>query len=158
MRVVEQKKACKDIHMEDYPHHHPARLPDDIRAWAREMRGQMTDAEMLLWKILRGRRIGNAKFRRQHPMGRYILDFYCHEKKFGIELDGGQHAENVNYDQRRDNWLLMQGVHVLRFWNNQVLAETEAVVEVIYCALLARNSAGSLIPGPSPAGGRREQT
>jgi very-short-patch-repair endonuclease len=144
--------------MENYPHHYQERLPDDIRAWARELRGRMTDAETLLWKILRHRRIGNAKFRRQHPMGRYILDFYCHEKKLGIELDGGQHAENMDYDQRRDAWLLMQGIHVLRFWNNQVLAETEAVVEVIYWALLARASVGSLIPGPSPASGRREQT
>jgi hypothetical protein len=68
--------------MENYPHQPPERLPDDIRAWARQLRCRMTDTEMLLWKIVRDRRMCNAKFRRQHPMGRYILDFYCHEKSW----------------------------------------------------------------------------
>lgn len=112
--------------------HHPAKLPDDIRAFAREMRGRMTDAEALLWMLLRNRRIAGSKFRRQHPVGRYILDFYCVEKQLGVELDGGQHGEVVAYDQRRDDWLRAQGIQVLRFWNNQMLAETEAVMEEIY--------------------------
>ena len=112
--------------------HHPAKLPEDIRTWAREMRGRMTDAEALLWMMLRNRRIAGAKFRRQHPVGRYILDYYCLEKKLGIELDGGQHGEAVKYDRHRDSWLLTQGIHMLRFWNNQMLTETEAVMEVIY--------------------------
>ncbi len=118
--------------------HHPAKLPDDIRAYAREMRGRMTDAEALLWMLLRNRRIAGAKFRRQHPVGRYILDFYCVEKHLGIELDGGQHGEAVAYDQRRDDWLRVQGIQVLRFWNNQMLAETEAVMEVIYWAVVEK--------------------
>ncbi|HLY97248.1 MAG TPA: endonuclease domain-containing protein, partial [Sideroxyarcus sp.] len=74
---------------------------------------------------------------RQHPVGRYILDFYCDEKRLGIELDGGQHGEAIGYDQQRDSWLQTQGIRILRFWNNQMLAETEAVVEVIFQAVVA---------------------
>ncbi len=123
--------------MENYSPHHPAKLPEDIRAWAREMRGRMTNAETLLWKLLRNRRVGDAKFRRQHPIGRYILDFYCDQKKLAIELDGSQHADAINYDKRREAWLNAQGIRVLRFWNNQVLTETETVAEIIYDALLS---------------------
>jgi very-short-patch-repair endonuclease len=126
--------------MDDYMPHNPARLPEDIRAYAREMRARMTDAESLLWMMLRNRRIGGVKFRRQHPVGRYILDFYCDERKLGIELDGGQHGEAVEYDQKRDDWLRVQGISVLRFWNNQVLAETEAVMEAIYQVVIETNS------------------
>jgi adenine-specific DNA-methyltransferase len=100
----------------------------------------MTDAEALLWVLLRNRRIAGAKFRRQHPVGRYILDFYCDEKRLGIELDGGQHGEAVEYDQQRDDWLLAQGIRVLRFWNNQMLTEIEAVMEAIYLAVSETNS------------------
>ena len=120
--------------------HYPAKLPEDIRAYAREMRNRMTDAEALLWMTLRNRRIAGAKFRRQHPVGRYILDFYCDEKRLGIELDGGQHSEVVEYDQQRDSWLRVQGIQVLRFWNNQMLTETEVVLEVIYQAIVEANS------------------
>src|SRR5512146_1507997 len=126
--------------MEDYVPHHPAKLPEDIRAFAREMRSRMTDAEALLWMLLRNRRIAGAKFRRQHPVGRYILDFYCVEKQLGIELDGGQHGETVGYDQRRDNWLQKQGIRILRFWYNQMLAETEAVMETIFQAVVENGS------------------
>jgi adenine-specific DNA-methyltransferase len=100
----------------------------------------MTDAEALLWMLLRNRRIAGAKFRRQHPVGRYILDFYCGEKKLGVELDGGQHGEAVEYDQLRDGWLQAQGIRMLRFWNNQMLAETEAVMEVIFQTVVETNS------------------
>ncbi|NMM28975.1 MAG: endonuclease domain-containing protein [Glaciimonas sp.] len=151
--------------MEIHSPHHPARLPDDIRTWAREMRSGMTDAEALLWKLLRNRLLAGAKFRRQHPVGRYILDFYCDGRKLGIELDGGQHGEAVAYDQVRDQWLRGQGIHIMRFWNNQMLTETEGVLESIYQVLQAvasvniRNTAPTtaLIPGPSPACGRREK-
>ena len=122
--------------MENYTPHHPAKLPDDIRIWAREMRGRMTDAEALLWMLLRNRRIAGAKFRRQHPVGRYIIDYYCVEQKLAIELDGGQHGEAVGYDQHRDSWLRSQEIRVLRFWNNQMLAETEVVMEEIYRAVV----------------------
>jgi adenine-specific DNA-methyltransferase len=122
--------------MENHIPHHPAKLPDDIRAWAREMRGRMTDADALLWFLLRNRRIAGAKFRRQHPVGRYILDYYCVENKLGIELDGGQHSEATDYDRHRDDWLRSQGIRMLRVWNNQMLLETEGVMEVIYQAII----------------------
>ena len=123
--------------MTNYMPHNPAKLPEDLRTWAREMRGSMTDAESLLWLLLRNRRIAGAKFRRQHPLGRFILDYYCLEKKLCIELDGGQHGEAASYDERRDQWLQAQGIRVLRFWNNQMLAETEAVMEVIYHTIIS---------------------
>lgn len=130
--------------MEDYIPHYPAKLPEDIRAYAREMRHCMTDAEALLWVLLRNRRIAGAKFRRQRPVGRYILDYYCVEKKLGIELDGGQHGETVEYDQRRDSWLHTQGIRILRFWNNQMLTETEAVMEMIYQAVVSIETSQSM--------------
>lgn len=104
----------------------------------------MTDAEALLWMLLRNRHIAGAKFRRQHPVGRYILDFYCGEKKLGIELDSGQHDEAVEYDRQRDDWLGEQGIQVLRFWNNQMLMETEAVMEVIYQAVVGIEASQSM--------------
>lgn len=116
--------------------HFFSRLPEDFLRHAREMRSGMTDAEALMWRLLRNRRVAGAKFRTQHPMGRFILDFYCDEKKLAVELDGGQHVEAGEYDQARDAWLRQRGVRVLRFWNNQVLSETEAVMEVIYAALV----------------------
>ena len=113
----------------------PAKLPEDLKTWAKEMRKQMPVAEVLLWKLLRNRSIAGAKFRRQHPIGRYILDFYCDEKKLAIELDGGQHADQSEYDQQRDEFLNALGIRVLRFWNSQMLQETESVLEVIYLNL-----------------------
>jgi very-short-patch-repair endonuclease len=89
-----------------------------------------------MWYLLRDRRLGGHKFRRQHPMPPYTLDFYCHEAGLVIELDGGQHAESV-YDPRRDAWLGQQGLRVVRFWNNQVLQETEAVLSAVWVALQA---------------------
>ncbi len=99
----------------------------------------MTDAESLMWNMLRGRRIVDAKFRRQHPLGRYILDFYCHDHKLCIELDGSQHIEQESYDHARAAWLEEQGITSFRFWNNQVMIETESVMETIYLALTTRN-------------------
>jgi len=122
-------------------------LPDDLKSYAREMRKGQTDAEQLIWHLLRGRQIAGAKFRRQHPIGRYILDFYCDERKLVVELDGGQHTEQASYDEARTAFLNTQGIRVLRFWNNQVLQETEAVMEAIWQALQPS-------PQPSPASGR----
>ena len=69
-------------------------------------------------------------------MGRYILDYYCVEKMLGIELGGGQHSEAIDYDRHRDEWLQSQGIRILRFWNNQMLMETEGVMETIYRAVV----------------------
>jgi adenine-specific DNA-methyltransferase len=91
----------------------------------------MTGAEDLIWYQLRGRRLQNLKFKRQVPMGDYIVDFVCQHKKLIVELDGGQHAEALPYDERRSRFLESQGYKVIRFSNNQVFLETEAVLEVI---------------------------
>ncbi len=119
---------------------HYTHPPKTLIAKARKLRQEMTDAEQLLWRLLRNRGVHNAKFRRQHPIGRYVLDFYCHEAKLAIELDGGQHAEPQReaYDRERTAWLARQGIEVLRFWDNEVLQQTEAVLESIWEALERR--------------------
>ncbi|MDP2822232.1 MAG: endonuclease domain-containing protein [Sulfuritalea sp.] len=94
----------------------------------------MTDAEIRLWQRLRGRQIAGCKFRRQHPFLDYVLDFVCLEKQVIVEVDGGQHLENAR-DQVRDVRLQEAGFQVLRFWNNQVLREMDAVVAAIWNAL-----------------------
>jgi very-short-patch-repair endonuclease len=91
----------------------------------------MTDAEQHLWQYLKRRQIATVKFRRQEPIGEFIVDFVCFERGVIVELDGGQHAEQLAYDEQRTVWLESQGFCVLRFWNNDVLANTEAVVETI---------------------------
>ncbi len=115
---------------------------------ARQLRCKQTDAEQKLWYHLRAHRFMGLKFKRQKPLGRYIVDFVCPERKLVIELDGGQHSEQTAYDAKRDDWLGSQGYTVLRFWNNEVMQELEAVLEKIRL---------SLSPGPSPASGRGEQ-
>jgi type I restriction enzyme M protein len=104
---------------------------------ARELRKNQTDAERLLWNLLRDRQLGGFKFRRQKPLGKYILDFYCAQKKLAIELDGLGHAENdqIKYDEIRTAYLESAGVQVLRFWNHQVLQETEDILFKIWEAL-----------------------
>jgi len=91
----------------------------------------------LLWSKLRGRQLGGFKFRRQRPVGPYILDFYCPQKKLAIELDGGGHAEEsqAEYDKDRTSYLQESGIEVLRFWNHQVFQETDAVMQEIWNAL-----------------------
>ncbi len=111
---------------------------------ARNLRKNATDAEGLMWSILRDRQLENKKFRRQHPVGNYVLDFYCEEEKLAIELDGGQHADQKTYDDKRTAFLNTQGIRVLRFWNNDVLGNIEGVVETIL------KEAPS--PRPSPGG------
>lgn len=100
-----------------------------MRERARVLRREMTEAERCLWYQLRAHRFMGLKFRRQKPLGRYIVDFVCLERHLIIELDGGQHAEQLAYDQRRDCWLKEQGFVVLRFWNHEVLQQTDAVLE-----------------------------
>src|SRR3972149_4083951 len=98
---------------------------------ARELRKNPTEAERKLWKYLRLRQLGGYKFRRQQPLGSYIVDFVCFEKKLIVELDGGQHSIQINYDAKRTEWLETHGFRVLRFWNNDVLEEIEIVKELI---------------------------
>ena len=91
----------------------------------------MTDAERLLWSKLRKRQVLGSRFRRQHPVGGYIVDFVCIEAKLIIEVDGGQHAEQQRYDDARTDWLSNQGYRVIRFWNHEILTNFEAVMETI---------------------------
>ncbi len=98
---------------------------------ARDLRKRSTDAERLLWKHLRTKRMNNLKFKRQQPIGNYIVDFICFEKRIVIELDGGQHALQRDKDKGRDSWLEGQGFLILRFWNNDVLTNIHGVMEVI---------------------------
>ena len=103
---------------------------------ARALRKRMTDAETVLWKRLRNRQLGH-KFRRQEPIGRFIVDFVCYEKMLIIEADGAHHLNN-KYDQERDAWLKAHGYLVLRFWNSDLLKNTEGVLEKINGVLLMR--------------------
>lgn len=104
-------------------------------ARARKLRSNLTDAESILWRHLRFRQIDGYKFRRQRPIGHYIVDFVCLEKKLVIEVDGGQHNGEATYDARRDRWLRAQGYEVLRFWNDEVLTKIDGVKEVIFRTL-----------------------
>lgn len=102
---------------------------------ARNLRQLATDAEHRLWQRLRNRQVCGAKFRRQHPVPPYIVDFVCLEKKLVIETDGGQHIEQQTYDEKRTTFLEARGFQVLRFWNNEILTQTEDVLDVIFRAL-----------------------
>ena len=102
---------------------------------ARELRRFATDAERVLWSRLRSRQLEGCKFRRQAPIGRFIADFACLERRLVIELDGGQHAEQVRYDDARTEVLEAAGWTVLRFWNHEVLQNTQGVVDDIWAAL-----------------------
>ncbi len=117
---------------------------------ARALRKHPTEAEQRLWRELRYWQLGGSKFRRQQPVGRYIVDFLCFEKKLIVEVDGGQHADQLNYDAERDAWLRSQGFSILRFWNNEVLENINGVKETI---LLKLNITPFL--SPSPQGGRK---
>jgi len=101
---------------------------------ARGLRQEATDAERRLWSALRDRRLSGYRFRRQFPIGRFIVDFACTRHHLIVEADGGQHADS-EADNRRTAWLEEQGWRVLRFWNNDVLANTNGVVETILKAL-----------------------
>ena len=102
--------------------------------FARQLRRRQTDAERALWGYLRDRRFFGLKFRRQVPCGTYVLDFYCHELRLAVELDGGQHLESA-HDTERDAWLVGQGIRVVRFWNHDVLARTDVVLESLRLAV-----------------------
>ena len=116
---------------------------------ARALRKRLTEAERLLWRHLRNRELGGWKFRRQYPVGPYIVDFICVEKNVVIEVDGGQHAENEELDSQRSAYLNKMGYKVFRFWNNEVLQETEAVLRAIF-TVLANGKQNSPSPRPSP--------
>jgi len=100
---------------------------------ARHLRLNSTKAELKLWNCLRSRALGQ-KFVRQVPIGPYVVDFACRELRLVIEVDGGQHSDNSR-DALRDRWLRQRGYRVLRFWNNDVLSNTDGVRQIIAAAL-----------------------
>ena len=130
----------------------PVRREDNPRLlnFARRMRKTSTDAEIRLWRILRSRALSGFKFRRQHPIAGYILDFYCMQEKLAVESDGGQHAdpEAVEYDKERTRRLNDLGIRVVRFWDNDILKSSDA------CAgeILRHLEEGRPSPQPSPGG------
>ena len=107
---------------------------------ARQLRQHSTDAERKLWSELRDRQLDGHKFRRQVPIGNYIADFVCFEKKVVIEVDGGQHQVRAAYDEQRTKLLETSGFRVMRFWNNEVLGEMEGVLIAISAALSGESS------------------
>ncbi len=107
------------------------RIPPETRLRARELRKALTPAEQKLWQILRNRNLGDYKFRRQHPIGPFIADFCCIEVGLVIEVDGGCHLDQADYDQARTAWLEGLGYNVVRFWNNDVLNNLDEVAQEI---------------------------
>jgi adenine-specific DNA-methyltransferase len=118
-----------------------------LKTFARRMRREPTDAERKLWHLLRDRRLGGFKFRRQHPVGGYILDFFCMEKMLSVEADGGQHydPQGLAYDQRRSSVLTEHGIRTLRLSDYDILTDPDAVARTIFFHLTEEPS-----PLPSP--------
>jgi very-short-patch-repair endonuclease len=119
---------------------------------ARHLRKNLTDAEKRLWWRLRYRQLQNCKFRRQAPVGDYVVDFVCFERNLIVELDGGGHTLKRRQDAERTKWLESQGFTVLRFWNSDVVKEMDGVLEAIWNAL----SRATPHPDPPPQGGREK--
>jgi very-short-patch-repair endonuclease len=105
---------------------------------ARLLRHRSTDAERRLWYFVRNRQLDGCRFRRQAPLGRYVADFVCVERRLVVELDGSQHADEAERDAARTRSLEDAGFVVLRFWNNDVFGNVEGVLEVIIRHLVAR--------------------
>ncbi len=120
---------------------------------ARELRKNMTDAERRLWSRLRRRQFAECKFRKQAPIGTYIVDFVCFERKLIVELDGGQHVLRSLEDERRTAWLNSQGFRVLRYWNHDVFEDIDTMLEAIWSALHAADGEPPTLALPHKGGG-----
>ena len=119
---------------------------------AKDLRHRSTDVELKLWYHLRDRRFNGYKFRRQKPVGKYIVDFVCREAKLIVELDGGQHADAIEFDQLRTDELSSLGYKVIRFWNSEVIENFEGVLERI------KEEVTLSLPSPKiPTGHRQER-
>ena len=108
-----------------------------MKSRAKELRLRQTDAEQLLWRHLRNRQLNGFKFRRQQIIKPYIVDFICLESNLVVELDGGQHQTQIEYDQQRTDYLQECGYRVIRFWNNDVINKTDDVLSEILRSLSA---------------------
>jgi very-short-patch-repair endonuclease len=134
-------------------------VPKQKRAFAKALRASATDAEIMLWRLLRSRRLASMKFRRQVPIGPWIVDFVSFEQRLIIEADGSQHAESDD-DKRRDNDLSERGFRVLRFWNNDILLQSRSVLEMIFDSAAQSPSPVCAPDGahpPSPTGGEGKE-
>jgi very-short-patch-repair endonuclease len=125
-----------------------------LRVHSRSLRRTLTDAERVIWYAVRAHRLNGASFRRQTPIGPFIVDFVCHDARLIIEIDGAQHfeAEHERRDARRDAFLTARGYRVLRFNNHDVMTNRQGVVEAISTALVASPSP----PSPARGGGGRD--
>ena len=114
-------------------------MPTDRDLWlivrARQLRRGQTDAEGVLWRQLRARRLAGYRFRRQHPIGPYVVDFVCLEAKLVIEVDGASHEDQTR-DERRDRDLALRGYRSIRVWNNDVYESLDGVVDLILDSLI----------------------
>ena len=119
-----------------------------MKSLARKLRQQATDAEGMLWKHLRARRMAGHKFRRQVVIEPYIVDFVCLEARLIVEADGGQHLEQVEDDLKRSVFLESLGYKVIRFWNHEILGDIHTVLERIHDCLID-------VPSPQPSPGGR---
>jgi very-short-patch-repair endonuclease len=115
-------------------------LKNSLTNLAKSLRAKQTDAESVLWYKLCNRQLEGAKFRRQEQIENYIVDFVCFERRVIVKIDGGQHNETPNRerDEQRTHFLEQQGYRVLRFWNNDVLQNTDGVLEYIRMALIQK--------------------
>jgi very-short-patch-repair endonuclease len=125
-----------------------ARRKTHKRPLAKVLRANATDAERILWSLLRGKQLAALRFRRQQPIGSYIVDFFCPSAKLIVELDGSQHGSDkaVVYDEDRSRFLESKGYRVLRFWNSEVMKDRDLVAEAIY----RMSTAPDPSPKPSP--------
>ena len=139
---VKQQRTTQKLYI-------PTPVPLPLLKAARALRGSMTDAEQLLWCCLRHKQLGGFRFRRQHPIERFVLDFYCCKTKLAIELDGGQHNEPGTkvLDLERTEFLESHGIQVVRFWNNEVFINLEGVLQKVFDVSMER---ANLLPLPSP--------
>ena len=115
----------------------------DALARVRQLRREMTPPEKLLWSRVRNRGLEGFKFRRQDWIGPFVADFVCWQARLIVEVDGSQHGDQIDYDESRDEYLAREGFKVVRFWNNDVTADLDAVLESIRAHLLDR------VPSPS---------
>jgi very-short-patch-repair endonuclease len=134
---------------------------------ARQLRHNATHPEKILWNALKNRQLANLKFRRQQPLGKFVLDIYCEAQKLGLELDGNSHRDQAQYDRERQTWIEEQGVRVLRFGNDDVLDNLESVLETVlkFCGIrnerffpetgkefdVTKFTAKKILPSPQPS-------
>ena len=124
-----------------------------MRPFAKPLRSSSTDAERMLWRHLRSRQLADFKFRRQQVIAPYIVDFVCMERRLVVEVDGGQHAERQRKDADRTTFLEAAGFQVIRFWNNEVLANLDGVMSAIQVAFTSTPH-----PSPLPQGEREKSS